>query len=140
MTVPVEQCAQDAEEVVIAWLTPLGRTGIRRVAGDPLPFRMVKRVTGHDDVDLSIDMAVVSVHTFAAATDWPAAKDAARLTHQRMLQLAHHSQDITLSGGRLANVDYLEVNESPIWEDYADDQVIRKVARYVLGLSYVAGS
>ena len=133
----VEQAADDAEEVVVAWLTPLGRTGVRRLAGDPLPFRLVRRVTGHDDVDMSIDHAVVSVHTFASSADWPAAKNAALLTHQRMLRLAHHADSITLFDGTLANVDYLDVNESPIWVDYANDQVIRKVGRYEIGLSYV---
>ena len=126
MTVPLEQCAEDAEEVVIAWLTPLGRTGIARVAGDPLPFRLVRRITGHDDVDLSIDCPVVSVHTFCDASDWPAAKNEARSTHQRMLRLAHHGDDVVLFDGRHASVDFLEVNENPIWVDYADDMVIRK--------------
>jgi hypothetical protein len=138
VTVLIEQCAEDAEEVVQAWLSPLGRTGTKRVANDPLPFRLVRRVTGHEDVDLSLDMPVVSVHTFALAADLPAAKNEARLTHQRMMRLAHHADDITLSDGRLANVDYLEINESPIWEDYGDDLIVRKVGRYVLGLSYVA--
>lgn len=132
--------AEDVEELMVAWLATLGRTAIERRANDPLPFRMVRRVAGGENVDEFADYPVVSVHTFAARTDPVAARDEAKATHDRMLLLGlDPSQNIELSDGRLANVDYLEVVEAPIWVYFADN-VLRKVGRYQIGLSYVTAA
>lgn len=128
--------ATDAEELIIAWLTPLGRTSFRRLAKDPLPFRVVRRVAGAEDEAESLDLPVVSVHTFCAASDPDAALDECRQTHQRMLYLARELPEIELSGNRMACVEFLEVTEKPIWVDYTDD-ILRKVGRYQLGLTIV---
>lgn len=132
-----DQAPDDAEEVIIAWLKPLGRTAINRKTNDPLPFRVVRRVAGDEDEIQFSDNPVVSVHTFGASEQQT--KDETRLTHRRMLLLARNPlEDIVLPGGRIANVEYLNVFESPTWSDYGDDNIFRKVARYQFGLSFVA--
>jgi len=60
-----------------------------------------------------------------------------KVTHRRMLYLAQHISDVTLANTRLVNVDYVNVVESPRWEYYSD-LILRKVARYAVGLTYTA--
>lgn len=126
----------DAQRVVLAWLRPLGRAGTQRLSGDPLPFRLVTRIAGADDHIEGVDVAVVSVHTFAARET---ATDEANKTHQRMLYLARHPfTDIELLGsGVTANVNYCETVEKPTYQDYGDPNLLRYVARYRLGLDFV---
>jgi hypothetical protein len=64
-------------------------------------------------------------------------KAQAKATHRRMLRLGTHCDTITLSDGRKVDVDYVEVVEQPIDVDYGDDQILRKVGRYEIGLTYV---
>jgi len=138
MTEVFERANQDAEELVVAWLTPLGRTGIERRSGDELPFRLVTGVAGDEDVDLEIGAAVVSVHTLCARSAGSVtARNEARLTHQRILQLAKYLDTITLADGTEASIDYLRIFQPPLWLPYGDDQILRKVGRYRIGLSYV---
>jgi hypothetical protein len=127
----------DVEELVIAWLTPLGTTSVERPAGAILPYRMVTRVAGAN-TDLISDDPVVSVHTFAATRTQ--AKTEARNTHRRMMVLANNPMtDVVLAGGLKGNVEYLETVEGPCWQPYADNQTIsRYIARYRLGLKFVA--
>ena len=125
----------DVEEFTIAWLAPLGPAGAERPAGAALPYRMVNRITGADD--LISDDPVISVHTFGASR--AAAKTAAKITHRRMLLLAYDPMnDVTLAGSVLANCEYLETVEGPRWEFYQDNTIWRYVARYRLGLKFVA--
>jgi len=132
------ECAEDAEELIIAWMAPLRRSGSARETGDPLPFTIVTQVTGPELPDLGLADPVVSVHTLCdKALGWGAAKNEAKRTHRRMLQLARYGDPITLNGGRQASVDYVTVFESPIWVLYEDTQILRKVGRYTIGLSYV---
>jgi hypothetical protein len=140
MTTPdlLFECATDAEELVVAWLAPLRRSGSARQAGDPLPFTLVNMITGTEDECLGLADPVVSVHTLCAkGLGWGAAKDEAQLTHRAMLELARYRDTITLNGGVLAEVDYINVFQSPIWVTYEDTQILRKVGRYTIGLSYV---
>lgn len=46
--------------------------------------------------------------------------------------------DVTLSDGTVAGIDYLTVLIRPHREPFGDETVVRYVARYKLGLSYVA--
>jgi hypothetical protein len=124
----------NAVEFVIAWLRPLGLVDVKRPAGETLPYRMVNGVAAVDDPDQGLDQTVVSVHTFD--TDYTAANDAAVATHQRMLLLVSDpSRDVTLTGG-VANADWVETVQKPIWLDYGDNTINRFVARYRLGLSF----
>jgi hypothetical protein len=137
MTEVFERANPDAEELIIAWLVPLGRTSIERRTGDELPFRLVTGVAGDEDPDLEIGAAVVSVHTLCARSDGSvAARNEAALTHQRMLELKH-LDTITLVDGTDVSVDYMRIFQPPLWLPYGDDQILRKVGRYRIGLSYV---
>lgn len=128
----------DVEEFVISWLAPLGpagSAGAERPSGAVLPYRMVTRVAGTDD--LFFDDPVVSVHTFAATRT--AAADAAKVTHLRMLVLINDPlTDVTMFDGSLANADHVETVEKPYWVDYKDVAIRRYVARYRLGLHFAA--
>jgi hypothetical protein len=125
----------DVEELVVAWLAPLGPVSVERPAGAPLPFRMVNRVAGAN-ADLISDDPVVSVHTFAATRT--AAKTEARITHRRMMVLANNPMINIVMPSGTGNVEYLETFESPYWVDYLDKTISRYVARYRLGLKFVA--
>lgn len=126
-----------AEVALVAWLTPLGRTGTQRAANEALPFRIVKRVAGADDPVIGIDTASVSVHTLAATVQ--AAHDEARLTHRRMAVLARSPQtEITLFDQSTVCVDYCRTTMSPVEIDYGEPGIVRYVARYDVGVSYTA--
>ena len=135
------EAPEDIEDLVLAWLLPLAGSptglGLERPDGAPLPFRLVTGLHTVDDCNLFAAESLVSVHTFAAKRTL--AKRESRLTHRRMLVLAHDAMgDVVMADGRLANVDYLEVAEAPHYEDYKTDTVKRYVARYVVGISFVA--
>jgi len=132
----VAECADDVEAVVVAWLTALRRSAAFRRPGDPLPFTLVHHVTGTESIDESTADAVVSVHTLCdKAAGESAAADECQLTHRRMLLLARELDPITLPDGRMVSVDYVTVEEPPIWEPYSDT-ILRKVARYRIGATY----
>lgn len=125
--------APNVERVLVAWLTPLGRSGTRRKAEEALPFRLVHRVAGADDPEVGIDTATVSVHTLAAPD---VASDEATRTHRRICVLTVNPfTEITVSG-QVVNVDYCIPRMSPTPVDYEDPNVIRYVARYEVGISY----
>lgn len=132
----LDECADDVEAVVVAWLAPLRRTAAFRRPGDELPFTLVHKVTGTEHVDEGTAEEVVSVHTLCDAADGQAAAATeCQRTHRRMLLLARHLDTIELPDGRMVGVDYLAVVESPIWQQYSDT-ILRKVGRYRIGLSY----
>lgn len=131
--------APSVERVVVAWLKPLGRTGTRRKAGDPVPFRLVHRVAGSDDPVVGIDVASVSVHSFGAG-DVEALAEAER-SHRRMNVLSINpmttiSNSDILGVGVVVNVDYCIPRMAPTQVDYEDPAVVRYVARYEIGISY----
>jgi hypothetical protein len=129
---------EDAEEMVIAWLAPLRRSGAEFRVGDPLPFTLVTMIAGREDPYLETAEPVVSVHTLCdRSLGHEAAKDETELTHRRMLLLGRHLETITLTDGRQVDIDYMQVFASPIWVDYQDVSILRKVGRYRLGLSYL---
>jgi hypothetical protein len=133
-----DQWAEDAEEVVIAWLTPLRRSALERLSTDVLPFTLVAHVAGSENIDEGTAAPIVSVHTLVSrSVGRTGLKNESRTTHQRMLRLATHCDTITLVDGRKVGVDYVDVVESPIVVSYDDDQILRKVGRYEIGLTYV---
>jgi len=137
VTEVLDEAPDDPEEVFIAWLKPLRRTANTRRSGDPLPFTLVCHIAG-EEIDGYAD-AVVSVHTMCnKALGEDAAKDEAELTHRRIMLQARYLEDIVLSDGRIATVDYVNVFEMPHWVEYGDDQILQKIGRYRIGLAYVA--
>lgn len=136
MTELLDTCPDDVEAVVVAWLSPLRRCAVTRVAGDELPFTLVKHVAGSESVDVGTADPVVSVHTLCDRADGQAeAATEAQLTHRRMLLLARTLEPFTLPDGTGVGIDYVTVVESPIWVPYTD-QILRKVGRYAIGLTY----
>ena len=132
----------DVEDFVVSWLAPLMRTATERKTDDTLPFCQVARVSGADDPDLGTDDPVVQVDIFDHARNGLAAVQnaavSARNVHRRMTLLARELSTVTLSDGADANADYVITLIKPFRMTYANDQVVRYVARYQLGLSYVA--
>ncbi|BDY31410.1 hypothetical protein [Mycolicibacterium mageritense] len=141
MTVELhDQEATEAELLVISWLTPFftelsGGVDIKRRAGNPLPFGLVREVSNVEDYLQSVSKAIVSVHWLA-----PTESDCTSVSrngHRRMSYLLHNPQtDVPLVGGGTGYVEWLDVDHGPIWVDYAKDQIFRKVSRYELALPY----
>jgi hypothetical protein len=135
-----DETPDDAEELVIAWMQPVRPSAMERLTTDPLPFTLVTHIAGTEDTDMSTAEPVVSVHTLCDRNlGLVAAKNECKTTHSRMLRLAKHIDGIVLTSGRTAYVDYVDVTESPRWEPYGDDQILQKIGRYALGLTFVAG-
>jgi hypothetical protein len=128
----------DVEEALTAYLSGLRRTAITRKTGDPLPFILVRHIDGGEDPEAGFADPLVSIRTLCAKSlgeDAAAAECA--LTHQWMLHLANNQDDIPISGGRVVNLDYVNVVQQPRWVEFEDDQVLCKLGRYGIGLSYV---
>lgn len=138
----IDEVGEDAEEIVVAWLAPVLRSAVRRRATDPLPFALIRCVVDTDDVDASFTTSIVSVHTLGDATianAEAACADQAKTNHRRIIYLARNPlADIVLADSRVANVNYLETVQKPIWVDYENEQILRKVARYRIGHEFVA--
>lgn len=134
MTETLDEAPPNAEELLVAWLRPLGRAGTRRLAGDTVPFRQVKRVTGAA-VDDQIDIPVCSVHVFDTPDQIIAS---VKETEGRMRWLIRHPlTKVNLSNGDVANVSYCEEVEGFNEQPYGDPGIIRHVARYRIGLDFV---
>lgn len=131
-----DQDAPDVEDFVQCWMQPVMRSAVERETGDDLPFCLVTRVSGADDPDCGTDDPVVQLDFFGKGVQ--AAKQAANDGHRRMTLLARTSDDVTLSDNTIANCDFVETILKPFRMDYADSQIVRYVARYRVGLSYVA--
>lgn len=130
--------AEDAEEVAIAWLSGLRRASITRRTGDPLPFTLIRAVAGEETVEESRIDVVLSIRTLCdKANGEDAAMAESKKTHDRMLALARNLDPVALSDGRKAAVDYVRVFQHPLWVPYEDDQILVKLGRYSIGLTYV---
>lgn len=128
--------APSIELVLTAWLSTLGKVGTRRKAGDSLPQRLVHRVAGVDVPELVQDVAVVSIHTFAASDI--AAVTESEKTHERMLELAMNPlTEITITGGIKVTIDYCKPVMKPVRVDYEDPGVVRYIGRYEVGHPYI---
>lgn len=127
------ESAPSVELVLGAWLDG----GTRRVAGDPLPQRLVHRVAGADTPEVAQDVAVVSVHILAEGDDAAIAESDA--THEKMLELALNPlTEITMRDGTKVCIDYCQVLMKPVEVDYQDPKVVRYVGRYEVGLPYIS--
>jgi hypothetical protein len=131
-----------AEGVVIAWLRPLlpdGQVANTRQSGDPLPFVLVNHLDGNESIEESSVDDLVSVHCLyrkgLGAFEKQAADDFASRVHRRILKLGRELDPIEF-GDVSVDIDFLEVASRPRWEAYGDDQILRKVGRYRIGLAY----
>jgi hypothetical protein len=99
-----------------------------RTIGDPIPFIVVKRVTGGED--MISDYPVLSIHSFHE--DYTSAKDLSIDVHTHMKALTPKTA-VTVNGITY-NIDHRCVDESPHEVDYEDKTMRRFVARYELVL------
>ncbi len=130
--------APDVEMLVAAWLAPIGRSGVAFRSKDPLPFRLISRIGGDEDFFTRLDDPIVSVHTLCdLGRDYAAAAAEAQTTHDRMLELAWTLGPVTMPDGSQVAVDYVKVFQPPMWRDYEDVRVLRKIGRYKIGLPYL---
>lgn len=145
MTQPIElldQDATDAERFVIAWLTPFvellsppGGVDIRRRSGDALPFAIVREAANSEDGQQMTAYPTVSVHWLAATES--DCRSFSKDGHRRMLVLARDPLTVVDFGdGESANAQWLETDHAPIWVDYRNDQIFRRVSRYRIALPF----
>jgi hypothetical protein len=135
------QGAPDESDFIVSWLSPLLRSAIERDSDDELPFALVQRVAGEDEIDCGTDDPVIQIDILARGADGePAvsvAKKWADKVHRRMMLLGRTDDDVTLSDSRAANCDFIECLMKPVRMPYTDDQIARFVGRYLIGLSHV---
>jgi hypothetical protein len=135
---------EDVETIVVTWLSgmlPAGQVANTRRSGDPLPFILVEYIDGKECVEESQVDDVVAVYRLdqklnGDASAIRASRDGMSDVHTRMLQLARYLENIELPNGHAATVDYCDVFSRPKWSPYGDDQILRRVGEYRLGLSY----
>lgn len=138
------EAPDDVEEALVAYLggIPLGaatrRAAISRRTGDPFPFTLIRNLGGGEEAELGFSDPLVSIRTLCdKSLGEDAARDECATTHEWMLQLARVQEDIPIGNGRVVNFDYVNVVEQPHWVPFGDDQVLCKLGRYGIGLSYV---
>lgn len=135
MTAPLlDEAAPDDEDFVVCWLQPLLRAAVERDTGE-LPYAGVQHVAGDDDENSGTDDPVIQVDVLGDGV--AAAKVAANRVHRRMQLLFRECSDVVMSDGRTANLDFGRTVMKPTRMPYADDQIVRYVARYQLAFSYV---
>lgn len=129
----------DGETVMINWLRPLrpDTTNNEREPGDGYPFCLVTQVAGTESEAESWSDPVIQVDTLCLKEGGQvAARDESDRTHRRILLLARTLEDVPLAGGKLASIDYVRVIEPPQRLEWGNDQVIRRMGRYQIGLAY----
>lgn len=125
---------EDAETATIAWLKTLRRAAVEFKATDAPPFTLVRCIAGEEQE--SSGSYVISVRTLAArSAGVAAAAQAAEATHARMLLWSRTLEPVTV-GSRSVAPDYVRVFQSPLWIPFDDDQILCKLARYDIGLSF----
>jgi len=136
------QDAPDVEDFIACAMAPVMRCATERDSDDELPFCVVTRIAGPDDPDCGTDDPVVQLEFFDKARDGLSKAQAAGETknrgHRRMTKLARDFVDVTMSDGSTANATYVITTLKPVRMPYQDDQIVRYVGRYQVGLSYVA--
>lgn len=120
----------DAPTFVVQWLSGLYRTATARRPGDPFPFLLIQQVVTKENLEESTADPVVQVDILCdKSLGEDAARDVKNRVHKRMLLLG---RTLEMPG----TLDWMKVFESPRIEDYANDKVIRYVARYQFGQTY----
>lgn len=150
MTVDLLECGpEDSVSIGVQWMLPLFPidpvSGLvtcsdERKSGWPLPFCLVQHVSGREDVECSNADELISIDILYDKTLpnshvlWTKLCSDA---HQRMLWQARYLDDVVLDGGaRIASIDYVKVSKTMSAEPYGDDQILRKVGLYEIGLDY----
>lgn len=137
----LDEGPEDGETVVIAWLWDLldeGHVANTRRSGGPLPFILVHQIDGKECLEESTLDALVSVHVLThKAAGEPESRDQTDAMHRRMLLLGRELPDVPLADGRCASIESVSVFKHPRREPYGDDQILRRIGRYKIGLSYV---
>lgn len=136
MTELYEEDTPDSEDFLVAWLAPLMRSATERKTNDVLPFALVTRIVGSDDPDSGSCEDTLQVDVLARGAQ--AAAVAAKNMHRRINLLARTQIPVTLSDSTVVGPDYVKTVRRPSREPYPDDKIVRYVARYRLGLSFVA--
>lgn len=121
--------APDIEELLVAWLSPVGACGTLMSTNPTMPFILVTRLSGGDDA--VTEEATVSVHCFHNTRSLAA--EYARQVHYRMKNLLPKTP-ILMSNGSYVSVDYVYVIEAPAWRDYEDKTLWRYCGRYRIDL------
>ena len=79
---------------------------------------------------------VVSVRTFVVESRcFRRSSNAAAETHARMLLWSRTLDPVTING-RLVSPDFVKVFQTPTWVDYDDHQILCKLGRYDIGLTF----
>ena len=133
----VELWAEDAPDVVdfvCCHLQELLPASDERDVDAPLPSCVVSRISGADDPEAGTDDPVVQLDIYEAKG--PTAGQVSIDVHRRML-LLRNSVDVTMSDQSIANNDTFETLLKPFRMAFEHDQIVRYVARYQLGLSFV---
>ena len=138
-TETLDEDVDDDEIVLIAWLKdllPEGHVANTRKPGGPLPYYLVNHLDANESVDESTVDTLISVHvlTHKSAGEVASLNEATTM-HNRMLLLARYLEDVPLPGGRTATIDFVNVAMPPKREDYGDEQILRRIARYNLGFT-----
>lgn len=136
----LDYAAEDSETVAVAWLKDLhneGHVKNYRRPGDPLPFILVNHISSTENVEESTLDALVSIHVLThKAAGQVESRDRTDDMHRRMLLLAKYLEDVDLTDGRKASIDYVDVAMHPRREEYGDENILRRVGRYRIGLAY----
>lgn len=145
----LEEGAEDCETIAVSWLLPMSQFPAGNIAnartvtmpGELLPFVLVNFLEGNEREDISAVDDLVEVKTLypkgdGGATARRAWKQGWTAVHQRMLLLGRYLEDVPLPGGRIASIDYVDVAMRPRTHEFGDEQILCKVARYRMGLSY----
>jgi hypothetical protein len=123
--------ADDVEELVVVYLgQAFANAGVDMPPNPPLPYYLVWRVTGADD--MITDHPLVQIDAFAATRT--AASDAGRALHNVMNPFALTPKlGFTLSTGR-AFIDHICTEETPAWKPYENPNLERYCGRYRIEL------
>ena len=134
------EAPDDSETIIVSWLKdlyPPGHVSTDRRSGAPLPFILVNHLDSTENVEESYSEALVSVHVLThRSAGNVSSRDETDKMHRRMLLLARYLEDVDLADGRVATIDHVYVAKHPSRQPYGDDQILRRVGRYNLGLSY----
>jgi hypothetical protein len=130
-----DRSAPDAEDFFACLLAPVIRAAVEHTTSDGWPFALITRVAGADDPDAETDDPVVQVDILGEGV--LAASDAANTVHRRILWAARACADVTMLDGTVVNPDFITVMMKPVRMSYPDERIVRYVARYAPGLSYV---
>lgn len=140
MTELLDEAPDDSETVVISWLKdlhPAGHVANTRRSGGPLPYIVVQTIDSSESVDESSMNALVSVHVLThRSAGEVSSRDETMRMHRRMLLLARYLEDVDLGGGRNATIAFMKIAEHPTRREYGDEQILRRIGRYELGLDY----